>query len=240
MRTQYNLVLIEDEDSCYENLKKVLSLYSEKNGIAFHLDRFKTGEEFLSAYHGGYDLVFMDIRLPGISGMETAYSLRKKDGEVALIFLTYFSQFAVQSYEVSALDYMIKPVSYRTFEHKFKRALEILSKKEEKKLVISSKEETHYLGINEILYIEVRGHHLLFHKTDNSLLDVCGSLTNLEQELSPYGFSRCNSCYLVNLKYVTGFTKETVKLTPGVELAISKRRKKPFEAEFSAYLGARG
>lgn len=240
MRKIYRVAIVEDETIWSDALQKMLQTFQRENGLTIESTVFTSIETFLTGYKERYDLVFMDIELPGMNGMEGARRLREIDSVVTLIFVTNLAQFAVQGYEVSALDYLIKPVNYSNFSVKMLNALEAIGKADSKRIAVFGKTEIHSMSIHEILYVEVYGHHLLFHKTDGSSVDACGSLSTLEAELKDMGFTRCNVCYLLNMKYITKISAQNVILADGTELQISRRRRKEFMDEFAMYIGKYG
>ena len=90
--------------------------------------------DFLEAYRPDFDLVFLDIELPLLNGIETARRLRELDSVVALVFITNMEQYAVNGYEVDALDFVVKPINYYRFSSMMRKALRIIARKEEKAL----------------------------------------------------------------------------------------------------------
>lgn len=240
MRKIYKIAIVEDETIWQNALIKMLRAFEKENDVTLQENLFTSIEDFLIGYKECYDLVFMDIELPGMNGMDGARRLREIDPVVTLIFITNMAQFAVQGYEVSALDYLVKPVAYQNFAIKMRRALDTIGKMDCKRVVVYGKTEMHSMSIQEILYVEVQGHHLLFHKTNGEVIDACGALSDLEEQLGGFGFSRCNTCYLLNMKYITKVYALNVLLSDGTELQISRRRKKDFVNEFTVYIGSFG
>ena len=240
MRKIYKIAIVEDETIWQNALIKMLRAFEKENDVTLQENLFTSIEDFLIGYKERYDLVFMDIELPGMNGMDGARRLREIDPVVTLIFITNMAQFAVQGYEVSALDYLVKPVAYQNFAIKMRRALDTIGKMDCKRVVVYGKTEMHSMSIHEFLYVEVQGHHLLFHKTNGEVIDACGALSDLEEQLGGFGFSRCNTCYLLNMKYITKVYALNVLLSDGTELQISRRRKKEFVDEFAVYMGSLG
>ena len=124
MRKEYRVVIVEDEVVYLDALKDMLSSYEKEKEVAFNITAYRDIETFLAEYRKCYDIVFMDIELPGMNGMDGARRLREADSSVVLIFVTNMAQFAVQGYEVNALDYILKPVTYKNFSVKLDRALD--------------------------------------------------------------------------------------------------------------------
>ena len=234
------LVLVEDSEEDLSQWTKCLDRYIRERQAAVEYKVFRNGFDFLENYRPMYDIILMDIEMPQMDGMATARKLREMDVHTALIFVTHMAQFAVQGYEVSALDYLVKPITYPNFSIKLQRALDLINRADGKRVVLNGKTEMHSISVQDLLYVEVRGHHLIFHQTSGQEIDVCGSLNNLEESLQGLGFTRCSTCYLIHMKYISKISGLTVQLADGTELQISRRRRKEFVDEFAAYMGQTG
>ncbi|MDE6058616.1 MAG: LytTR family DNA-binding domain-containing protein [Clostridia bacterium] len=240
MRREYRVVIVEDEAVYSDALKDMLVRYEKDQNVSFNITTYRNVESFLAEYKNCYDIVFMDIELPGMNGMDGARRLRQIDPVVVLIFITNMAQFAVQGYEVNALDYILKPVTYKNFSLKLERAMNCINKNADKYIVVNGKNGITRMNTSDIIYIEVRGHHLFFHLSGKKEVDVCGALGKLSEELREFGFAQCNSCFLLNMKYIDVINAMSVVMTDGTELQISKRKRKDFLNEFSAYVGKNG
>lgn len=232
------IAIVEDEinqaETLKENLKRFFTL-EKQDYIVFH---FESAKRFLNSYSSDYDLIFMDINLPDISGMEAAEQIRKIDQFVMIIFVTSLAQYAIKGYEVNAFDFIIKPVTYFNFALKFKRAIENLAKKEDSFILVANKSSKRKLKIADIIYVEVNKHTILYH-TEQEIISVTGSLKLVQSELKNYPFELCNQCYLVNLKYVKEIVDYTV-IVGNEKLLISHPRKKEFIHALNYYLNHGG
>lgn len=236
MRKEYRVAVVEDEAVYLSALKDMLALYEKEKDVKFNITAYRDVETFFVEFKDCYDIIFMDIELPGMNGMEGARRLRTMDPVVVLIFITNMAQFAVQGYEVNALDYILKPVTYKNFSVKLDRALTCVHNDDDKQLVVNGKSGIFRMNTSDIVFIEVQGHHLYFHLTGGREVDVCGSLSKLSEELKEHGFALCNSCFLVNMKYVDVINSQSVVMTDETELQISKRRRKEFLDKFSDFI----
>jgi two-component system response regulator LytT len=232
----YKFAILEDNPEAGKKLEEMIEKYLADVGKSCTISSYSDGLAFLSDYKGNFDLVFMDIEMPGINGMETARRLREKDKNVMIVFVTAMAQYAVESYDVRAFDYILKPFSYSSFFMKFSRILNQLNHLiNEDVLTISYRDSKKVLRILDIIYVEVSNHDLIYH-TDNEEVIVRETISEAEKKLSDYHFARCNSCYLVNMKYIEEIDGMDLKL-PKVVLRISKAKKHDFLASFAAYVG---
>ncbi len=227
--------IVEDDTLSAQNLAHCLIEFGQGNGYTFSLSRFEDGNSFLRDYRPRYDLIFMDIKMPGMDGMSAAEQFRKIDTRTMLIFVTSMVQYAVQGYEVEAFDFIVKPMNPTAFEMKMKRAMRALKLSRGSELTLEANGVTRVLPSSAIHYIEVRNHDLTYH-TEQETFSVRGKLSTVEQKLPSESFFRCNISYLINLRYVTKFTGEQVCVA-GEWLRVSRAKKKELAAAVAAYLG---
>ena len=220
------IAIVEDEESNQKILQDYLERLSKEKGILFKIAVFNNGVAFLNNYQAEYDLVFMDIQMPFENGIEVSKALREKDKYVAIIFVTNFVDYAVNGYEVNALDYIVKPIDYYDFALKINKALGLLKKHREKEtfLMISTSDGYQKIPIMSIRYVESNKHTVIFHTLDGEIRKYA-SIKSVEKMLPENVFVRCNSCYIVNLNYVTRIDKYDLFLDKE-SLVISHPRKK--------------
>ncbi len=220
----YQIAIVEDEDKAAQTLTGFLNRYEKEYGEVFRITRFSNGYNFLTKYQAIYDIVFMDIEMPSINGMETAERLREMDQTTVLIFVTNLTQYAIRGYEVDAMDYILKPVTYGAFAMKMHRALKRVQPKNTKKIIVSAKTGDYSVAVSDIQYIESSGHTITYH-TEKEVYQGYGTLKAVEEALPEEQFFRCNSGILLNLDYVTGIQGTDVLLGE-LSLPVSRSRKK--------------
>ena len=167
--------------------------------------------------------------------METARRLREKDEKVCLLFVTHLANFAVEGYSVHALDFLVKPVSYENFGMKLERALTAAERARKKEILIAATQGERRVRIDELFYVEVMNHTLLYH-TKEGVLSVRGSIRDCEERLSPYDFARCNKSYLVNMNYVTEIRRNEIRVD-GDLLPIGSSRRQEFLRQLTEFMG---
>lgn len=229
--------ILEDEEAQSDKLQQFLARYQDTHPeFSYTATVFDTGSKLIFGYTMDYDLLFMDIRLPDMLGIDAATRIRSMDAGVMIVFVTNLTQYAIAGYSVNAYDYILKPLLYSAFEVKLGRILNVLSHQHNKNwLTLKTKQTTFRVEKSSILYVEVDGHDLIFH-TDHEDYHIWGTLSRYEKELGEGLFSRCNACYLVNLNYVQSVRGYTV-MVKGIELAISRPRRKEFLSDLARYKG---
>ena len=182
-------------------------------------------------------MIFLDIEMPRLDGISLARQLRSRDENVCLIFTTCSARYAVEGYEVRALDYLLKPVEYSVFAIKLQWALEIRKQRSAKELVISRSGGVQRVRLEDIHYIEIMNHTLYYHTwLEQQVYEERGSIADREKELAAYGFARCSTSFLLNLRYVTSVSGQVV-ISGGKEFPISRTKRKDFLQKLTDYLG---
>lgn len=230
--------IVEDDAACRRDLLDHIARYAEEHGTAFDLRTFADGEQVVEAYRPQFDILFLDVEMPGMDGFEAAHRIREVDTDVLMIFVTNMGQYAIKGYEVDALSYLLKPVPYFAFAQELTRSLNRLSKRESRGVVLSVNNSLVRLDPSEIVYAESVKHRITIHALDR-VYTFSGTLKALEEELGEHGFFRSNNCYLVNLQHVKRVDQSTSVMTNGSALVVSRPRKKAFMDALADHMGGR-
>lgn len=229
------VAVVEDEDSCAKQLETYLKRYEKERKLEIHITRFTDGDGIVEGYSGSYHIILMDIQMRFMNGMTAAEEIRKLDSDVTIIFITNMTEYAIKGYEVGALDYVVKPVEYSSFSRKMDRAVSRI-KKESRFISVPTEGGMSRLNLDQILYIEIKDHTLFYHMEETVIrARGRGVMKELEEEISPLGFYRCNSCYMVNMMHVEGIKDSTCMVGKEV-IQVSRSRKKPFMNALVKYI----
>jgi len=204
---------------------------------------FQSGEELLLADKYA-DILFLDIQMSGIDGMETARKLRKKDKNVILIFVTVVEEYVFQAFDVGAFNYIVKPIDDAKFLDVLRRAVgEWSSQKinvnepEERYVLINNNGVHTKVMFDEIVYAEVFNRKVVIHKL-NGEIEYYGKMSDLESSVGE-NFFRPHRAYLVNFKYVEKYNATTIYLEKGTVL-MAKRNYPEFVKKYLKYIQKRG
>lgn len=238
VRGMVRVAIVEDEPACAEILKNYIMRFQKENGTRFEVTEFRDGLDLAENYRPIWDLILMDVEMTHLDGMSTAGRIRQVDPAVLLMFVTNMAQYAIQGYQVDAIDYVLKPVSYAAFTLKLRKALRVLADRKGRQLLLSREGGAERVSSTDVFFVEVADHCVVYH-TSVGQFTATGTLREVEQDLDGEPFVRCNSCYLVNLRHVSAIKQDFVRVGDQ-ELKISRPRKKQFLQRLSDYYGGGG
>lgn len=216
------LAVCDDEENCRNQVKD--GIEKILGGLDVVVDLYPSGRELLAGFEKfSYDIIFLDIEMPGMDGISLARKLRTKDGTVFLVFLTGHIEYALKGYEVNALRYLTKPVK----EEKLKEVLFFVKnrRKEKRSLWIKTEAGEERVFISDILYLEAQNQNIVIFTKDSSYR-VRYNMGDYEKELEGDGFFRVHRSYLLSLGKVKGIGKREVFLEGDITLPVSRGREK--------------
>jgi len=228
------IALVEDDVNYRRELTEYLNRFAQESGEHFSISAFSDGAEITECYTADYDIILMDIAMSYMDGMSAAEAIRKVDDEVVIIFITNMPQFVIKGYAVSALDYVLKPISYFAFSQRIQRALNRMKKRAKRYISIPFKGGMRKLAVSQIAYVEVQDHDLTYH-TAGEVLPAKGTLSEAEALLNSESFFRCNKCYLVNLEYVDGVDSNCILIGED-RIQVSRAKKKALMDALNNYI----
>lgn len=232
------VAIVEDDAEVQGVLQEYVRRYTRQYGTEFEVTVFADGVDILEDYRAVYDIIFLDVEMKHLDGMETAQRIRALDSDVMIVFITNMAQYAIKGYAVGALDYVLKPVPYFAFSQQLQKAEEQLRRRTRHYLAVPVEGGLRRLDTSRIYYIESEGHRVRFY-TEEGDFAAPGALKALEEKLADRPFARCNSGYLVNLAQVQAVQQNTVQVGP-YELQVSRPKRKSFLAALTDYIGGDG
>lgn len=232
------VAVCDDSGKTVDSIKENIEEYGKAIQKDIRVFSYYSGEELLESYKCNIDILFLDIRMPGMDGVSVAERIRQKDKKVIIIFLTSLVQYALDGYRVDASNYIIKPVSRKRLNMELERWIGELEKKEEPFITIHNDGGDYKILLKSIRYIETYRRNLMVH-TDKTDIVCYWKLKDMEEKIGQYGFARSHASYLVNLFYVENIKKLDLMLTTGEILPVGKSKKKAFMEQLGRYWGGK-
>ncbi len=229
------IAVAEDDLQYAKQLKQYIAQFEKEYSRKLEVTFYPDGADLIKDYESQYDILLLDIEMPKLDGMATARAIREVDSDVMILFITNMAQYAIHGYEVDAMDYILKPISYFPFSQRLERALGKLSKREKHHLVINVKGGSKKIDIKDICYIESQKHNLTIHTAEEVYI-ISGTMKEMEEKLLMHHFFRCNKGYLVSLHHVDGIL-DGCAVVNGEHLLISRGRKNEFMEALADFMG---
>ena len=231
------LAVCDDEKVFRSDLRKILGTELELCGIDYHISEFTSGEELIAGLEkADCQILFLDIEMKGIDGVETARRLRETKRQMEIIFVTSYADFVFQGYEVRALNYILKPYEPEKIAAVLHTAPEALDIEAEKYYVIDQRGGSIRVPLSSVKYFssDRRTVHAVTTEQEYTFYE---KLSDLETEL-PDTFVRIHNRYLVHLKYLEAVRQNTavVDVVDGEELPVSRSCKSGLSIAFAKYM----
>ncbi len=239
MRNEFSVALVEDSERDASTCREFLEKFAASRGIAFQILRYRNGELFLTDFHSQFDFIILDIELGDRNGVDVARIIRQADQVTVIMFVTEIAKYAAQGYEVSAIDYALKPLSYPSFSLKLDRVVRALNSRSGESITVKTSQGFAKISLDDTCYVEVYGHDVVFHLRDGDVRTY-GTLKQFEKTLLEHHFLRCNACYLVNCDKIIEIAQYDITLLGGQTIKMSHPKRKEFMAGFKRYMLEKG
>ncbi len=230
-----NIGICDDEASMRRLLRAPLEQKLQLLGADYRIFEYDCGETLLTRPETEWlDILFLDIEMKQLSGMETAKNLRKRDSHTLLIFVTAYPDFVFQGYEVHAFHYILKPYENQKIMKVLEQAIKELGQNREHYFTLEQKSGTTKIPTKKILAFSSDRRKIIISLEDGNKLEFYGKLDAVETDLPDY-FIRCHNRHLVNLNYVTALEKDGCTLR-SQSFPVSRAYRQSVEIAFARLL----
>lgn len=231
------IAVCDDNEEFLQDVVAMIERWSAESGISVDINSFQDGDALLTYTETHrMDIILLDIIMPLLNGMETAKELRRKDTAICIIFLTSSPEFALESYEVKAKGYLIKPVSYERLQELLDECTRGL-KEEAKHLIVKTKYGYQKIYYHEVEYIEVQNKKVLFFLKNGKSIEIAGTFHYFESKLNnEEGFFKCHRSYMVYIPNVDHFNVSEIVTGSGYHVPIARGFGKAFKEAYFAYM----
>ncbi len=230
------IAIVEDEKEPFEYVSKYLTDWGKQNGQLLHVTHVSCAEEFLFTYNqpDSFDLLFLDVYMKQMNGMELAKEIRKFDKDIPIVFLTGVSDYVFEGYEIGAIRYLLKPVQKEKLAEVMELCLEKFKNRNDDYISFKYQGEQIRLLRSDIMFLEVNGHYLRM-ETVKETFEWKESLQSMKERLDSKRFVVANRSAIVNLEYVSKITREECLLENGTKIQVSKGAYRTLNEAFMAY-----
>ncbi len=224
-------------DDCAEDSKKLskaLYTYDE----SFEIKDYRDSDSFLKDCLSNdilFDVVFLDIYMPGLNGIETAKKIRSVMKHVIIIFVSSSNEHYHEAYDVFAFNYIIKPVNAENLNHILDQALMNINKDRKQQIQFSYKSINYRICCRDILYIESSNKLVLFHMEDGTTLQCYTKIDEIHKQLPEKTFIRCHQSYVINIIHINEMAENQFRVGCEV-ISISKKYQKVTKEKYFNYL----
>lgn len=231
----FRVAVVEDNDNDRNNLLSKIKKYEEEFGVKFDIVTFNNGFNFMDKFLPIFHLVFLDINMPGINGMDAAEQIRKVDGKVAICFTTSLAQYAIKGYEVSAIDFILKPVEYSRVKNVINKTYKDFESGNDNQILIKTSNSFSMVSLDDIQYVVADDHIIIYH-TASKEYESWDTLKNVESKLPAPRFYRLSRSVILNLDHTVGVSRNgDVVMKCGEVFQIPRGKKASFIQAVSDY-----
>lgn len=208
-----------------DKMRTALAIYAKAHpDLCFDIDEYRLAEDILHVVEKEktYDVVLLDICMPGISGTDAAQEILSKSPDTSIIFLTTSDEYAVTAFAMNATHYLLKPFTQEQFDAAIDRAVQKMT--DQKFLSLSCVDGMYRVRISEIVSIESQSHYLWLSLFSGQILRLRGKLSQMFEEMQKYPeFIKVGSSYIVNLAFVRKISANTMEMLNGAKIPVPRR-----------------
>ncbi len=231
-----SIAVCDDEKCILEKISQMAEDFFGKKNIDISVAQYSSGEDLLESSKG-MDILFLDIGMQGMDGIETARRLRGHGYKGFLVFITVLKEMVFQSFEVQPFDYLVKPVQKEYFDKTMERLFLSIQDRlaPEKGLLVRKGYDSSIISFQDIICCEIIDRKMFLYLESGEVIDYYDRIENLEKKLDRR-FFRCHRSYLINLNYLKGYRNNTAYMADGKEIPVSRLRGREFSNVILQYM----
>lgn len=233
------IAVLEDTPRDSNRLKGFIDRYAQEHGIEVKTTVFSDGPDLLENYNRDFDVLLLDIELPTLNGMTVSERIREKDSFIPIIFITNLAQYAIRGYEVDALGFMVKPVSFVLFSNYFTKAIAKCRRneklKENRVIALGGANNFRKVFFDDIIYIVKDRNYIVYQFTNQQTFKERGTMKNVLPRFENTSIKQCSSGCMVNLRHVSKLVGGDVHLQ-GIVFPVSLPFRNSFAHDLMDYI----
>ncbi len=234
----YKIAICDDEEDFIASLQEQVAGVLQNSGVGFEITAFASGESLLNHIYdksAGFDMIFLDIFMQDLNGMDTAKAIRQHSDSTAIIFTTASDRYVFSGYEVQALQYLLKPINVQALSAAL--MLDLKRRFENRYFLFKSQGMTNKVLYDEIEYFESTLKSVkLVLKQD--VYEIHIRISDIENLLPQLSFCRCHRGFIINFKHVAKMNAQSLTTVQGTVIPIGKTYAKAANRAFLNYIGS--
>lgn len=232
----YKIAVCDDELPVLESIEKYIGDYWVAFHVDFSIEIFQDGNKLLNST-SQFDLIFLDIEMPEINGIETARKIRLNDKDIKIVYVTSYSGYALQAFAVHPFDFIVKPVTQENIFHILNEYLDYASQQKPSVMIeLRSIVGSIMLNLDEIIAFEYVDNRKLKVYITEKQYEIKGSITEIRQMIQSDSFTSPHKSFIINMKYVKRLSNFIIYMHGGIEIPVAQKKLKEFKAELNHYL----
>ncbi len=233
-----NIAICDDTKEDVEIISTYISKKVTTSNIAFKINIFSDGEDYIDNVNScreTYDIVFLDIYMKFSNGIEIARKIREFDKECKIIFITSSKEHAIDSYDVRALHYILKPIDEEKLGLAIEMAIEGLNK-ENKQIVIKNKKGSYRIILKDILYAESNARVVNTYLKSGEVISFYSKLKDFIESIHDDRFLKCHKSFVVNMDYILKIESNFIYMSGNIKIPISTSNIAAIKEKYLKYL----
>lgn len=229
------IAVCDDEQLDIEHLTSIISKYCAERQISYIIDKYSTGPELLNCCKR-YTVIFLDIKMQNLDGINLAQRIRAQDKHVKIIFVTNFENYRSDAFTVRAFGYVVKPYSPDVIFRQLNDVIDYsIQERRESTVTFDTDQGIKTMNADDIYYAEAWSHKIKIHYKENFFI-INDTIVHILSAIQIYGFSMPHKSFIVNMNHVSHIIGYDIYLTNGSVIPMSQKRAVQFKKEFHAFL----
>ncbi len=226
------IALCDDEKFWVDELRRLLNEYHSDRHTDYYITTFSSGKELLKN-SDKYDVIFMDYRMGGLDGIETARKIREQNNRCVIIFVSSYPDVAIDTFEVNAFRFLVKPID----KDKLFKSLDDFRKQTENDdfIILKGREGERIIRASEIVFCEAVYKHTLLHMA-NEIIESAKNIKEIQKQMTKDIFFRCHKAYIVSFPHIKSFDNNCIIMDNGEQAFISRSNLTAFKNAFQEYV----
>lgn len=230
------IAIVDDEQSIVDKIQSIVTAFFCEQNEPVDISCFSSGEDIIS-YHQKYDLIFLDVQMQGMDGIQTAQEIRRHDKKAVIFYVTSYGNKMARSFSVHPFAFIEKPVNETVIRKNLQDYMEYAFKKKERKgMKFETLTGTAFIRLNEILYFEYLGNRKIRIVCDGSDIFIQNTITNIYSLVERYGFVKTHQSFIVNPAKIKAVLDSDLLMPDNVKVPIALKKKKAVRAQIEEYL----